>query len=468
MDTKRKRSLSDSDITETNLLIDNIYNLPNKIHNINSNEIKIYETVKKNILEKHISLKKIIRLDNILDSERLELVEKFILMENSNNDLFIYFKLRDELLDLIQFYSITDIEQRKININKKIKLNNSLLTLNRTEQKILEIKNETIQNIIYKKYKKLENMVPNDNEYCKLKELIEISISIPYEPKNHVISNISQYLLIIKNKLDKELYGMTKIKEELLMLINQRFINPNINTSIALVGPPGVGKTKIISVLGEILNYPFEHISLGVLNDNSYLVGHSYTYEGAKPGQIVESLIKMGTNNGILFFDEIDKITSKDVSNQLIHITDFTQNNHFIDRYLSDIPIDLSKIWFIFSLNSIDNIDPILSNRLNYIHVDDYTIQDKVNICKNYLIPEVINNFKLNKKYIFSDKILIKIVNHNNSSGIRELKRTIYKIFNKLALFENSSKELLKQLKFTFDISEPKIEITENIINNIL
>ena len=109
MDTKRKRSLSDSDITETNLLIDNIYNLPNKIHNINSNEIKIYETVKKNILEKHISLKKIIRLDNILDSERLELVEKFILMENSNNDLFIYFKLRDELLDLIQFYSITDI-----------------------------------------------------------------------------------------------------------------------------------------------------------------------------------------------------------------------------------------------------------------------------------------------------------------------------------------------------------------------
>ena len=309
-------------------------------------------------------------------------------------------------------------------------------------------------------------MSPIDNEYFKLKELIEISISIPYDPIVYYINNISQYLLNIKVKLDKELYGMHKIKEELLMLVNQRLINPSINTSIALIGPPGIGKTKIISVLGEILNYPFEHISLGGLNDSSYLAGHSYTYEGAKPGKIVESLIKMKANNGIIFFDELDKITSKEVSNQLLHITDFTQNNHFIDRYLSDIPIDLSKIWFIFSLNSIDNIDTILSNRLNYIHIDDYTIEDKVNICKIHLIPEAILKYKLKKKYIFNDKIINKIVNFNNISGIREIKRIINKIFNKLTLLENSSKELIEQ--FSFNINIEQINITDEILNKLL
>jgi ATP-dependent Lon protease len=465
---KRKRSLSDGDTYENNLFISNVYNLPDKLDITNTKQIKIYENIKTNLLEKEITLERIIKLENILDNERLNLIEKYTIMENSQTDLQLYFRQRDEILDLINFYSTSNLNQRKINIEKKNKLNNLLFKTSTIEDKILLINNEYVQSILYSKYKKLEHMSQTDNEYFKLKDLIETSISIPFEPTIHYINNISQHLLNIKIKLDKELYGMNKIKEELLMLINQRLINPTLNTSIALVGPPGIGKTKIITVLGEILGYPFEHISLGGLNDSSYLAGHSYTYEGAKPGKIVESLIKMKTNNGIIFFDEIDKITSKEVSNQLLHITDFTQNNHFIDRYITDIPIDLSKIWFIFSLNSISNIDPILSNRLNYIHLDDYTIEEKINICKIHLIPEAILKYKLNKKYIFSDKIINKIVSYNNTTGIREQKRTINKIFNKLALLENSTKDLIEQFSFNINLDKEQINITDDIINKLL
>jgi ATP-dependent Lon protease len=318
-------------------------------------------------------------------------------------------------------------------------------------------------------------MSSTDSEYNKLKELIEISVNIPFTNIiRQPINNISQYLITIKNKLDAELYGMNRIKEELLMVINQRLNNLNsTETSIALVGPSGVGKTKIISLLADILNYEFVHISLGGVNDSSFLAGHLYTYEGAKPGKIVDSLIQMKTNDGILFFDEIDKISStsagKEVSNQLLHITDFTQNNHFIDRYLSDIPIDLSKIWFIFSLNSISDIDPILSNRLNYIYVDDYTIEDKINICKLHLIPKAFIKYKLdNTKYIFDTNAIIKIINHNiNVSGIRELKRSIDKIFSKLSLLENSQL-LISHLSFKIEFKKTHNKITNTIIDKLL
>lgn len=266
---------------------------------------------------------------------------------------------------------------------------------------------------------------------------------------------------------------------------------------------------------------------MGGTNDSSFLAGHSYTYEGARPGKIVTSLQSMKCNNGILFFDEIDKIANtsngKEVINQLLHITDFTQNDHFCDKYLPEIPIDLSKIWFIFSLNSIDDIDPILSNRLNYIYVDGYTFEDKIIIVKDYLLPKIYDKYNLSKeKYIFNDNIIKKIIIHsqkktrdNNEfssspiiqgeafspiliprsafsppitsklheyvSGIRELKRSIDYIFNRLSLLENmflhknadkTNQNIIKSLSFfpkDFNIKDlNKLKITEDLIDNLL
>ena len=502
MSKRKKNSLdseSDSDYTPFHInqlnIINDIYHLPSSSKKHSS----LFSNIKSKLIEKHINIDKILSMRNILDSERIKLIEKYSFMMNSKDDLIAYIKLRDEITDMIHYYNNSDMVERENNMKKKKILDNIIINNSELENKILHMFSDLdnpehlyIQGLIYQKYKKLNNMAPTDSEYYKLKEWLDTSTKIPFNINNNNINknNLTLILNNIKKGLDRELFGMEKVKEEILMAINQRFINPKkSDTCIALVGPPGIGKTKIITVLANILNYPWEHISMGGINDSSFLTGHSYTYEGAKPGKILDSLIKMNCNNGILFFDEIDKIADtpngKEVSNQLLHITDFTQNYHFCDKYLPEIPISLSNIWFIFSLNNINNIDPILSNRLNFIHVEGYTISEKITICKDYLLSRAFDKYKLNKhKYVFDDNIIKKIILHsvnieflNNStsnndrsiyeyrSGVRELKRSIDNIFNRLSLLENlSDNKLIKSLSFYHD----KLNISEELIDKLL
>lgn len=476
-----------------------------------------YKNFKEQLMEKQIDLMTILSLNNLLDSERNNLIEQYAVMMNAGQDLSTYIKIRDELWEAIKYYQNTDKNLRKINMEKKQKLDAIVINTSELENKILSLFADIdltntnklsidnylyIQGLIYQKYKKLTNLSPGDSEYYKLKEWIDTAVKIPFGYVNGIKNkdNLSQLLTNIKRGLDSELYGMERVKEEILMAINQRLINPSkSDTNIALVGPPGVGKTRIITVLANLLNYPYEHISMGGVNDSSFLAGHSYTYEGAKPGKIVDSLIKMKCANGIMFFDEIDKIADtsngKEVSNQLLHITDFTQNDHFCDKYLPEIPIDLSKIWFIFSLNNVSDIDPILANRFNFIYVDGYDIEQKMEIAKTHLLPKAYEKYKLNpEKYPFSDLIVKKIIEHSiekeqktdisavnvTKSGIRELKRSIDHIFNRISLLENmstinkseSNVDLVQGLSFypqgTNVKNLNKLKITETLIDKFL
>jgi len=286
-----------------------------------------------------------------------------------------------------------------------------------------------------------------DSEYHKLKEWIDVVIDIPWtitKPLglNITSSNaitINSILTWAKAKLDSEIYGMDGIKEELLLVLNHRLTNPNsTDHSIALIGPPGVGKTKIVRTLATILSLPFEQISMGGVTDSSFLDGHSYTYEGARPGKIVESLKKLQCKNGILFFDEVDKIgsssRSQEVSNQLLHITDFTQNTHFCDKYLPELPLDLSKIWFVFSLNDENLMDPILKNRMNLIKVPGYSPKDKIQIIDKFLVNQICESLQMDQKQII---LTPEVKNHiiskcSQEEGIRDLKRAIETLYRKL------------------------------------
>jgi ATP-dependent Lon protease len=233
---------------------------------------------------------------------------------------------------------------------------------------------------------------------------------------------------------------MQNVKEEILMVINQKLNNPSsTNCTFALVGEPGTGKTKIIRILSEILSLPMEQISMGGVNDVSQLEGHSYTYLGSKPGKIVESIQKMKCNNGIIFFDEIDKIGDsrhgREVTNALIHITDFTQNSTFHDNYIGQIPIDLSKIWFIFSLNDENLVNPILRNRMKMIQVPKYSRKDRVEIARK-LMNEIYLDLNIDEKVIkFTDENIEYIIDKiKQEAGVRELKRTIETILRKIKL----------------------------------
>lgn len=232
--------------------------------------------------------------------------------------------------------------------------------------------------------------------------------------------------------------------------------------------------TRIARIVADAMDYPFEQISFGGVSGPEFLRGHDYTYIGSKPGMIVESLSRMGVKNGVLFLDELDKATeNKDVCATLLHITDPVQNHEFRDRYLSELTIDLSKIWFIYSMNNLPS-DLALKDRLHIININGYTVKDKVIICNNYLLPKALENINRNPGDIYaSTETLYYLINRVCSSydkGVRNIERVINDICSKIHFLVCNQDENgnLNLGKISFDLgvkmSYP-VELTINMIN---
>ena len=267
--------------------------------------------------------------------------------------------------------------------------------------KILKL-NTSIENkkIIYTRYKEFNNMSSNDDEKGKIKHWLNWAVSLPYNSIKiyHLhMDKLTNFLRNVSIRLDQELYGMRYVKEQILLFVSSKIQNPHMKRcSLGFIGAPGVGKTYISRLLAKILNFPFEQISLGGISNSDYLKGHEYTYIGSQPGEIVKCLKRMKYKNGILFLDEFDKISNNaDICSALLHITDPVQNSEFKDNFLSGIDVDLSYIWFIYSMNKLPS-DTALSDRIYTIEVPGYTEKDKICIVSDYLFTAFLNLEKLN------------------------------------------------------------------------
>ena len=195
--------------------------------------------------------------------------------------------------------------------------------------------------------------------------------------------------------------------------------------------------TAISKALSKCLNMPFSQISFGGVTHPEFLLGHDYTYIGSKPGEISRCLSRMGTKNGILFFDEFDKASDKkDVMSTLLHITDFSQNNEYRDNYFPEIVQDLSKIWFIYSMNELPK-DPAMLDRLEVINVDGYSISEKKSIAKNYLLPKLSTELKIDQDFIVDERAIDKLVLNTGTekSGVRSLERSINLLMEKVYFY---------------------------------
>lgn len=318
--------------------------------------------------------------------------------------------------------------------------------------------------LIYQQYKRLSRLSFADDETPKLKSWLNWSLSIPYDKMKKVDLNkeeLTKFLQKVSKRMDEELYGMENVKEQILLFLNSRMLNPNMKKcSLGLLGPPGCGKTTIVKLLADLLEFPLEQISLGGVQSPEFLKGHQYTYVGAEPGEIVKCLQRMGVKNGILFFDEYDKISSnKEVCSALLHITDSSQNNKFQDTYLSGLTIDLSHLWFFYSMNEIPT-DNALADRIFYVTIDGYTQTDKFFIVKDYLLKKANKNMGWDVNSVtFSDqciKYIIDKVSPETNPGIRTLDHTITKIVNKVNfLYHHQNKQgKLTSFKTTFDIGK--------------
>ncbi len=241
-----------------------------------------------------------------------------------------------------------------------------------------------------------------------------------------------------KAVLDKDHYGLDKVKDRILETIAVRQLAPDIKGQIiCLYGPPGVGKTSVAKSIAKALGRKYERISLGGVRDESDIRGHRKTYVGAMPGRIIDALTRAGSNNPLILLDEIDKISGDykgDPSSALLEVLDSEQNSTFRDHYI-ELPFDLSNVLFITTANDISTIDPPLRDRMEIIELSSYTREEKFHIAKEHLIHKQLKKHGLKASMLkIDDKTLYEIIDsYTREAGVRGLERLIAKICRKAA-----------------------------------
>jgi ATP-dependent Lon protease len=259
------------------------------------------------------------------------------------------------------------------------------------------------------------------------------------------MNKITDYIGNVKNTLDKAVHGHDKAKKQIERIIGQWINGEQKGACFGFEGNPGIGKTTLAKGLADCLkdengvSRPFALIALGGDSNASTLVGHSYTYVGSTWSQIIQILMDKKCMNPIIVFDEVDKISKtehgKEITGILTHLLDPTQNDCFQDKYFSGIDIDLSKVLFILSYNDVDSIDKVLLDRVHRIKFESLSIEDKVVICNNHLLPEIYKKVGLEDTIEFSDETIKFIIEeYTLEPGVRKLKEKLFEIVGEINL----------------------------------
>jgi ATP-dependent Lon protease/glutaredoxin-related protein len=287
-----------------------------------------------------------------------------------------------------------------------------------------------------------------------------------------VMTKIEDYMIVVKNTLNKYVHGHDNAKRHVERIIGQ-WINGNQSTGneahvLGFEGNPGIGKTTLAKGLSECLkdehgtSRPFSLIAIGGDSNSSSLVGHSYTYVGSTWGQIVQILMDKKCMNPIILIDEVDKISKtehgKEITGVLTHLLDPTQNKQFQDKYFSGIDLDLSKALFILSYNDPQSIDRIMLDRIHRIKFDSLSVEDKIIICNKHLLPDLYKKIGLDNIVSLADDVLKFIIEeYTLEPGVRKLKEKLFDIIGELNL---------RILKNEFQITEFPLNITIDDVKN--
>ena len=441
------------------------------------------------------------------DAEYAELVNSLTMAFNYNDHMVVLASLEadnvktkqdiflDSLLrrmpDELAESSVDNLINRKLNDNlskqqKEFYLRERLRVI-KEELKIISTKDEEVETIKEKvqkepypqhiKQKILAEISKyeqaNPNETSLIKSYVDWLVSLPWWQQSVDNSDLT----LVSKVLNKNHYGIQKVKERIIEYLAVKLQNPNAKGPIiCLVGPPGVGKTSLAKSIAEALNKTYVKVSLGGVKDESEIRGHRRTYLGAMPGRIIKGMKKAGVVNPLFLLDEIDKMSSDfkgDPSSALLEVLDPEQNAHFSDNYIEE-EYDLSKVMFVATANYYNQIPEALIDRLEIIELSSYTPNEKLEIAKAYLIPKVLESVNISKKDLsFTDAGINHIINYyTREAGVRELQRMIEKIVRKYLVQKLNNeqlepKEVIDATKAEHYLGKKRFEITLKDKNSI-
>jgi ATP-dependent Lon protease len=391
---------------------------------------------------------------------------------NNNDTLWFYRNIkRYSQLEGKEKYDLEDIIRRRYKLLCNLQTNNMYNEFNRDaiqdiSKDILTSKHsKTVKQILLNRM--LNAVEESQEEYQKVLTWMNTILSLPTDTKC-INNNINKTLKNLYIHLKKNLYGMDNVIQQILQAVCVILTDPeNKGYVLTIVGPPGVGKTTISSLISDAIGMGFGQISCGSINDRATIMGHSSTYIGAKPGMITQIQINSKQMDNVILLDEMDKLTDTKMTPILLQVLDKTQNSRFKDEYCPEVPIDLSKVMFIISVNDITVFDSALRDRLKIINIDGYDVKTKVHICSKYIIPKIMNRTAIKIK--ISENVIKKCILKvsPNISGVRELERFFGDIYEKLLLIKSFGDNIDIKSLYNFDINNIKF-LSMDLINKIV
>ncbi|MDR0620038.1 MAG: endopeptidase La [Bacteroidales bacterium] len=285
---------------------------------------------------------------------------------------------------------------------------------------------EEIKNTFENELKKLGRTHTMSPDYSVQLNYLNMLVDLPWGEYTVDESDIKK----VRKLLDKDHFGLDKVKKRIVEHLAVLKLRGDMKAPIlCLVGAPGVGKTSLGKSIASAMGRKYVRVSLGGLRDEGEIRGHRKTYIGAMPGRIIQSLLKVKSNNPVFMLDEIDKVSGMsnqgDPSAALLEVLDPEQNTAFHDNFI-DVDYDLSKLLFIATANSLQTIHPALLDRMEIIDISGYILEEKIQIAQRHLIPKQLNENGVKEKVVFSDKILEYIIDkYTRESGVRQLEKKL-------------------------------------------
>ncbi len=389
--------------------------------------------------------------ESIVFSCNLDYKDKQVLLEETN----IISKLTSLLSFLISETEILEIEhdineqtrnniektQREYYLREQLKIIQEQLGEEDGDEnfrymtKVMTLEcDEKSRDKLLKEVEKLSKLPPLSQESFVIKNYLDTVLELPWGKYTKAKLSLEK----AESVLEKDHYGLKKVKERILEFLAVYMLNPKIKGQIiCLAGPPGIGKTSIAKSIAKAMGRKYARVSLGGVRDEADIRGHRKTYVGAMPGRIITALQQAGSANPLILFDEIDKLCSDikgDPSSAMLEVLDSEQNNTFRDHFI-EIPFDLSKAVFITTANNISTIPEPLLDRMEIIELPSYTAEEKFHIAKEHLLPKQLkeHGLKASQLKITDDALHDMIRFYTKEAGVRSLERIIASVCRKTA-----------------------------------